>query len=227
MTSQIAGADELPGSSPPVPTLAGALAHAASVLAADRLKAIGSALAPLGSERKYLETARWIEKKWRIAKLLGLQARPRLRILDIGTGPGHFPFVCQYLGHEVAALDMPGTALYDVLCLWMGVDRIDHRIEPHQPLPGFPHRFDLVTALMLGFNTRRDGSLYDRHDWTFFLDDVRDHVLAADGTLCLKMIGHPARCGLRYGDAELMELFAARGARFIPRQRYAIFDPLL
>ncbi len=181
---------------------------------------------PKGSERKYLETRKWLERKLDAALLLGLAAGPPLDILDIGTGGGHFPYVARHFGHRVVAVDLPEIALYDALCAWLGVEKHDVRVEARTPLPDFGRRFDLVTAFMLGFNTKADGTLFTLDDWAWFLDDVRANQLKPGGRLLLKMIRQAERCGPKYGDPELMRLFAGRGARFLEADRYAIFEPL-
>lgn len=181
---------------------------------------------PKGSERKYLDTKKWLERKLDTALMLGLEAGPPLDILDIGTGGGHFPYVARHFGHRVAALDLPGIPLYDALCAWLGVEKRAFRVEPCQPLPDFDTRFDLVTAFMLGFNTKADGTLFTVDEWTWFLDDVRDRQLRPGGRLVLKMIRQEERQGLKYGAPALMQLFAARGARFDDKHRHAIFEPL-
>lgn len=207
-------------------TFDGLLTYAQTLYDKDRLEALAAAY-PKGSERKYLVAEPWLAKKWAAVELLGLAAGPTLRILDLGTGAGHFPLACRYLGHDCQALDMPGIPLYDDLCRLAGVDKLDHKIEPRQPLPRFEGRFDLVTAFMIGFNTRADGTLFDLDDWQYFLDDVRDNLLVAKGRLCLKMIRQADRPGPKFEDPGLQALFQRRGARSIATGRYAIFDPLL
>lgn len=179
-----------------------------------------------GSERKYLAYEDWLRKKWQMVQLLGLDRGPKLRILDLGTGPAHFPYICRYLGHDCLALDMPGIPLYDELCRWIGIEKLDFKIEPRTPLPRFAEPFDLVTAFMIGFNTKSDGTLFNLDEWNCFLDDVRDNLLVPGGRLALKMIKQTDRQGPKFVDPELQALFAARGARLVPEERLAIFVPL-
>ncbi len=232
-TSAAPAAEPAPDAAAPAPRERAFLDHAASLLTADRMAALAERHGGAGSETKYLEPERWLREKWKLAGKLGLHEGPRfgtgpaLRILDLGTGAGHFPFVCRYLGHDCVALDQPGIPLYDDFCALFGLDRVDHAIRPRQPLPALGARFDLVTAFMLGFNTRPDGKLFDLDDWSFFLDDVRDHQLVPGGRLCLKLIRQAKREGLKYGDPALMELFAARGGRFAEKHRMVRFEPLL
>jgi len=181
------------------------------------------------NKAKYLESERWLQVMWRQAKQLDLHKRKSQRILDLGTGPGHFPYVCQVLGHEAWGLDRPGTAAYEELTKWMGVKVVPHKIRPRVPLPALPGRFDLVTAFRIGFNSKgRHGNfvLFDLEDWAFFLDDIRDRILTPDGRLVLKMIGQDDYVGLKFGDAPLMEYFESRGALIKPKERVVWFDPL-
>jgi len=181
------------------------------------------------NKTKYLKSDRWLEVMWRQAKQLDLHKRKSQRILDLGTGPGHFPYVCQVLGHEAWGLDRPGTAAYEALTKWMGVSVVPHKIRPRVPLPALQGRFDLVTAFRIGFNSKgHDGHfvLFDIEDWAFFLDDIRDRILTPDGRLVLKMIKQDDYAGLKFGDAPLMEYFESRGAVIKPKGRVVWFDPL-
>jgi hypothetical protein len=200
--------------------------HAERVLDWEELRAIEQKFSGKGSEEKYFDAAWWLKRNWDEAVHLGLVGRPPLRILDLGAGAAHFGFVCSYLGHSVVNLDRPGVGAYEALCRWIGAEIIPHRIESMQRLPSFDDRFDLVTSFRIGFNTRADGALFDLSEWGFFLDDVRDNVLAEGGTLCLKMNRQPNRVGLKFGDPELMDYFSGRGARIAPKGRYVIFSPL-
>ncbi|HEX4861278.1 MAG TPA: hypothetical protein VFV07_08580, partial [Rhizomicrobium sp.] len=44
---------------------------------------------------KYIDPVTWFESKLSIARWLKLDRQPPLRILDLGTGPGHFPVVAR------------------------------------------------------------------------------------------------------------------------------------
>ena len=148
---------------------------------------------------KYLNLDYWLAAKLRIARWLGLDETASQRILDLGTGPGHFAFVCKTLGHQVNTTDVELRAprgqslphLYDALVQLFGLERLIHRIEAFEPLPAFPHRFDLVSAQMVKFNvpsaaSTRD-SLWDTGCWRFFLRDVGENLLADAGRLYLKL----------------------------------------
>src|SRR5262245_31722192 len=58
-------------------------------------------------ELKFTEYEPWIARAWKDAQHLGLDRRKPIEILDIGTGPGYFPYVCRRLGHRCVGLDLP------------------------------------------------------------------------------------------------------------------------
>jgi len=179
-----------------------------------------------GSEKKYFDMDKWLIRKMRAIVFLGLDTSPPIDILDIGTGAGHFVYLSKYFGHSAWAIDLPGIAVYDDLCDWFGVEKQPFRVEARKPLPDLGQRFDLITAFMIGFNTKADGTLFTVEDWDWFLDDVRDNQLKPGGRLLLKMIRQVDRTGPKFGDPELTELFAKRGARLYSGS-HALFEPLM
>lgn len=115
---------------------------------------------------------------------------------------------------------------------WLRVGVLHHAIGPKQALPDLPLRFDLVTSFRVPFNKKQDTGkkdqrdLFDLGEWAFLIDDIRDNVLRPGGRLTLKMNAQPGHVGLRYGDLELMEFFASRGAVSGQPDKYVTFDPL-
>src|SRR5262249_16803161 len=134
------------------------------------------------NEVKYLDTVRWIEGKLQHAAELRLHRSPPLDILDLGSGPGHFQLVAQFMGHRSFGLDVPlgprlastNRHLYDDLCAFFAVEKTSFAIEALKPLPDFGRRFDLVTSFMTWFNSHRDNTPWSPEEWSFFLCDVRD-----------------------------------------------------
>ncbi|MGI9170063.1 MAG: methyltransferase domain-containing protein [Caulobacteraceae bacterium] len=145
---------------------------------------------------KYLDTPLWAGGKFDHAVRLGLHKSPPLRVLDLGAGPGHFQLVAEYFGHQTLGLDVSfaaasaigGRHLYDDLCAFFGVRKIDHRVTSGVPLPRFDHRFDLVTAFMVCFSSPSSAApRWTREDWRYFLADIRDHVLTDTGKVYLNL----------------------------------------
>lgn len=144
---------------------------------------------------KYIDPVRWFESKVKLAKQIGLDKSPPLEILDIGTGPGHFPTVAQFYGHSVLGTDLPLRAagrghLYDELGEIYNIRRKAMRVDPFKPLPEFDRRFDLVTAFLAAFNVDADKKPWSIEMWDFFLTDLRRNVLKENGGLYMSLTNY-------------------------------------
>ena len=108
---------------------------------------------------KYLDVQHWVSRA--VAHYLshGLfpDDRPR-RVLDVGSGMGYFPAVCQHFGHDVTAIDLDDEALYNRSVEVLGVNRIVHRVLPDDAFPELGERFDVITAFQACFNLVDDGA---------------------------------------------------------------------
>lgn len=141
---------------------------------------------------KYLNFPAFAVSKFQHAIRLGLHESSALDILDIGAGPGHFAFLCDYFGHRCLALDkeldpyVPGLDrhLYHDLCEIFGVETMTQKVRRGVRLE-LPHRFDRVTCWMGNFHCEYDfesgpvGKLTDwsADDWRFFLSDLKENVM--------------------------------------------------
>ena len=177
---------------------------------------------------KYLNLDYWLGAKLEIALDLGLHDSEPLRILDIGVGPGHFPFICRLLGHRVVGTDIEmlpldstwqGRHVFDGLIDVLEVDRRAHAVERGVPLPDFGGPFDLVTALMVKFDNPIGAPVWEPPDWDFFLRDLAANVLAPGGRLYLKL-NRPFA-----GDA-IMDFMEGAGGKTDRPQCVVLFDGL-
>ncbi len=139
---------------------------------------------------KYIDPVIWFESKLRLARKIGLDKKPPLRILDLGCGPGHFPVVARFFGHDVTGTDLPSRSsglahIYDALCDLYKVRRISHRITENVPVGDVGGRYDLVTAFLAAFNVDEQKRPWTADHWRFFLKDVKDNVLKPDGEVFL------------------------------------------
>jgi len=144
---------------------------------------------------KYLDPVVWFESKVRLAQTLNLDKKAPLRILDLGTGPGHFPFVAHFYGHDATGTDLPPRTLgvgnsdhiYDSLCAMYRVKRIGHQIRPNVPLEELGGRYDMVTSFLAAFNVDEERKPWSAEHWHFFLRSLRHDVLNDGGILFMTL----------------------------------------
>jgi hypothetical protein len=150
---------------------------------------------PKADTLKYLDPLVWFESKLGFALRLGLDAAASRRILDIGTGPGHFAVVARFFGHDVVGTEVPRRAqgvrgsghLYDALCDAFKVSRIAHSVRPFGDLRDIAGTYDMLTSFLAGFNVDERKRPWTITHWKHFLASVRRDVLAPDGTVFLNL----------------------------------------
>ncbi len=139
---------------------------------------------------KYLDAALYTLQKLLLAHELGLVRVPSRRVLDIGTGGGHFPFVCRFLGHQAVGIDIDNR-LYEDIAACLGVQRTIVRVAPLARLPNLGGKFDLITACDVTFNDKddRDGRrvYWTLAEWRFLLNDLFANHLQYPGVVYLKL----------------------------------------
>src|SRR5579864_3535760 len=144
---------------------------------------------------KYLDPVTWFESKLSISRWLKLHERSPIRILDLGTGPGHFAVVARFFGHSVVGTDLPHRSrgvettghFYDALCELYRVERVSHTIRGLEPLGDVHGRYDLVTAFLAAFNVHEDKQPWNVATWEFFLSDLAESVLRPNGSLFMRL----------------------------------------
>jgi SAM-dependent methyltransferase len=176
---------------------------------------------------KYFDVCFWIRDKIERAKRLDLFDRPPLRILDLGTGAGHFPAVCAALGHEVIGLDVE-VPLYTDLARLMKVDRRIFRLSPRQPLPELG-RFDVVTGVAVSFDSLgRDAQSVRRYwsvdDWAYLIRHLSEDHARYPGRLYFELNFQVlADNTLRYNE-KLLEACARAGAETLAAKGRISFE---
>ncbi len=168
---------------------------------------------------KYLDATFWMFSAWFTANRIGLdEANQPQTILDIGTGPGYFPFLCRHYGHDVIGLDIGPPCFGDIAGI-IGVKRLMVRVEPMVLLPDFGRRFSLVTAIATMFERLRPGpSVGNRYwslaQWQFFLSDLMRNQLRYPGRIWIDL-DRERRNGEVVFNPELIEFCAAHGSRVV------------
>jgi hypothetical protein len=164
---------------------------------------------------------------------LGIQdSKGPVSVLDIGTGPGVFPFVCTQHGHVAVGTDIDKTPYFNDLTALLKIDRRLWQVEPFSPAPAFGRSFDLITATNVGFNVirretagRRIGDEWGIEEWDFFLTDLARRVASQSARIfvTINQMQRPGRD--RAGDRRLLDYFASRGAMF-PTRGHVYFPSL-
>lgn len=144
---------------------------------------------------KYIDPTIWFESKLALAQIGGLTNRAPIDILDIGTGPAHWPVVAEFYGHHVLGSDIPQRTtgvlekghLYDALGDIYGIRRIPLRIDPFTPMPKLERRFGMVTAFLAAFNVDKEKKPWGIEAWNFFMNDLRENVLTEGGEVFMSL----------------------------------------
>ena len=138
-------------------------------------------------EVKYINYKQWLKECLIRVYTLKLNEKGEpLRILDLGTGFGYFPFICKKFGHLVDSTDLPDNKLYNSIIEKLDLKRFDIFINAHTPiLLKTSERYDLVTAFMVCFNNHKTKDLWEEGEWKFFINDLYSKTLKKDGKIFL------------------------------------------
>ena len=176
----------------------------------------------------YEDAAYWVGVNVRRVQDLWLDRAAPLRILDLGSGPGYFLYICRLFGHEGLGLDTDENPLFRGTTELFGVRRVIARIEPQTPLPEVGEKFDLVTGHRVCFHRLGRGANgewkeWTTDDWKFFIRDVRTRFLTPDGRLFLEF--NPRPDGSSFFTPELRACFLGEGARIFRSKALFARDP--
>lgn len=143
-------------------------------------------------EHKYLDLPFWIKGKFGVAKILNLEGRHGVKLLDIGSGPGHFALVCKYYGVKYSGIEVPLTSwvssvdqhLFDDLCEYFGIRRNILKITAGAPIC-LGERFDILTCLMGNFSAYEpmpsgpfnQDLAWEWPVWAAFLNDAVENLM--------------------------------------------------
>ncbi len=120
-------------------------------------------------------TTLWINK---ISKNVNIASK-KLRVLDIGTGPGFFPVILGRMGHDITAIDCTDAMLEMAKC-----NCINHEVKAKlihmdaQKLEFPDNSFDLVICRNLVWNLENPKKAY--REWLRVLDKG-GNILVFDG----------------------------------------------
>ncbi|QLC20827.1 class I SAM-dependent methyltransferase [Parasphingopyxis sp. CP4] len=133
---------------------------------------------------KYLDLAPWIRLHSKIALQLNLDTRAPSRVLDIGSGGGHFLAIAKVHGHHVTALDLPDCEIYSDLLKLFGISRIAGGVYLGQALPSQIGKYDIITINAQNFDVHRGtGTRWNVQNWMRFLEYLTAHHLTFPGEI--------------------------------------------
>jgi SAM-dependent methyltransferase len=139
--------------------------------------------------QKYLDVDAWVFEALRRVYILGLNSeKTKKKILDLGTGAGYFPFICNYYGHEAEALDVPDNVLYNQIIKELGIKRYTQYIHAYKDLQ-VEKKYDLITGFMICFNNHKTPQLWHIKEWDYFLKSVSGNNLNPGGNIFLSFNG--------------------------------------
>jgi SAM-dependent methyltransferase len=134
------------------------------------------------SFEKYLDYKYWVLENLVRVYDLNIDKNKNLKILDIGTGFGYFPFICQYFGHHSEAIDLDNNKMYNHIIKLLDINRHSYQIDSYKPLP-INTKFDIITGFMICFNNHKTENLWGFNEWQFFLDSLQYNNLNKTGIL--------------------------------------------
>jgi hypothetical protein len=190
---------------------------AAAVEAADRLVSTVPPRSPKDG-RKFLRLDAWLPAIISRTSILEIQNCNPLTILDLGTGAGLFPFVCQNLGHIASGLDLPGDLMrspereiFTKMPAVFGVTVTRFPIRAFTPIESIG-AYDLITAFLVNFNNHKRSDEWRRGEWEYFIADLQTH-LNPGGRIALLLNANVPRYGedLQYYDEDTRNFLASVG----------------
>jgi SAM-dependent methyltransferase len=170
---------------------------------------------------KYADFPCWLIRNIHRAGQLGLHTGRRLRILDIGCGPGYFIAVARALGHECWGIDLPAAFLTSterhVYAELLGALHCRQyvsalAIERFAHLDLREQKYDLITAFLVCFNRHTKPDQWGVPEWRYFVQDALSR-LSPGGRLYMGLNDNPQRFGrLKFYDEELLSYFRSVGS---------------
>jgi len=159
---------------------------------------------------KYLDIDIWIFENLSRFFKLGLHKVKELNILDISTGFGYFPYLCNELGHYADGTDIDSSQhnLYKKVTKKLNVNIHSLEINKYKKF-SFDTSYDFITSFMICFNGHMSKEVWHIEEWIFFLKQI-NKVLKKDGTLFLSFNRENKKEPI---DIKLLDYFSNIGAK--------------
>lgn len=161
---------------------------------------------------KYLDLPCHLSRSIYNAKRLGLFQSKKLKVLDIGTGAGYFPFTLRHIGHEAFAIDMDSTQMYNEMRDLLSVTWTPYEIKPLQKIEGINKRFDLITSFQILYDRSNAEGFWTEREWAYFIDNIKSNLLEESGKIFLQLNSFSPTQTLQV--QKNIEFFRSIGAKF-------------
>lgn len=120
----------------------------------------------------------------RVVRLGLITSKNKLEILDLGTGAGYFPFICNYYENNCEAIDIAGNQFYDQSTEVLNLKKYHQEIFFNEELVT-SKKYDLICAYMICFNGHKTSKLWAEKEWSKFLINLITNNLNLDGRIFL------------------------------------------
>lgn len=157
---------------------------------------------------KYLDLPPWILENLGRVYRLDINKRENLKILDISTGCGYFPYISNYFGNNAEGTDLIDCELYNELINILEIRRQECAIKAFTKLD-IIGKFDLVTSFMICFNNHQSKDLWHIKEWDYFLDNIISDHLNPGGEIFFSFNAENVKEPI---DTELLDFFKSRNA---------------
>lgn len=146
------------------------------------------------------------------------------KILDIGTGSGFFPFICNQQGHKAEGLDIDWAPVFNETVKVLNIKRHLFRIEKFKPFIQTGTKYDLITAHRTVFNCHRTPELWGADEWMHFMEDVFTNTLTNTGRVYIAFNVEPGH--RKIGKEELIKLFDGFFIKSFTKQTTILVDDI-
>jgi len=135
-------------------------------------------------EKYFLFKENFIQHAFIRAINLDIDKTQNLSILDLGTGAGYFPFICNYYGNDAESIDIKGNTFYDKSTRALGLTKFHQEIKYNEDL--IPEKkYDLICAYMICFNGHRTKDVWGVNEWKIFITSIIKKNLKISGKIFL------------------------------------------
>ncbi len=138
----------------------------------------------LSANKYFINVVDTVNEQLGWANHLKLNESQNLDILDIGTGSGFFPYICNLYGHYAESCDERYVLPWEEGYRHLKIDPVNYLFEKNKSVGNiFNKKFDLIVSFRSFIGTtknwfpKNDVDIWNIDEWKFFLKDCSAHLL--------------------------------------------------